>query len=453
MNLLIQNPGVAPIESYTLLGASGSRDNNDVNGKFGSGNKLGITCLLRKGHKVTVYAGTDRLVYGTREAEFEGKPCKRVTLSINGKKPVDLGWTLDWGCVDWTHTHMGLRELVVNALDASIKGRGYKADLQTGDLKVALDPTKPRAKGGFTRVYVEVNEDVEQFVEELPKRFLHFTDTPLDQVILPKAGRELSDGGRPMIYLCGVYVCELPGEAGIYDYNFQAGGIEIDECRNSNEYSVRGAIAKLLRRASAAELAPIFEAIGQGKVTMEAKLDPYYLCPSWDTPRDVEKANWQAAWKQAHGDAVVTPSDSRSLEYVQRKGLRAKSIDSSGWRESLQRFGIKADSDVLSAGEMVGRIPCGVDVATYNSFTTFWSRAKEGGMTDGKDSPVVAGFREDKHTTNVYVEGDTVFVKAGLDGLDTCKAILEGIAEYVTGAGTLTGRFQDWAFTFLLEVL
>src|SRR4030042_5673784 len=58
MNLLIQNPGVAPVEAYTLLGASGSRGNRNVNGQFGTGNKLGITAILRRGLSDKGYART-----------------------------------------------------------------------------------------------------------------------------------------------------------------------------------------------------------------------------------------------------------------------------------------------------------------------------------------------------------------------------------------------------------
>src|SRR4030042_4866493 len=101
MNLLIQNPGVAPVEAYTLLGASGSRGNRNVNGQFGTGNKLGITALLRRGLSVKVYAGTNRITFGAREVEFDGSPVKRVTVSINNRKPVDTGWTLVWGAVAW----------------------------------------------------------------------------------------------------------------------------------------------------------------------------------------------------------------------------------------------------------------------------------------------------------------------------------------------------------------
>jgi hypothetical protein len=61
MKLLIQNKGEAPIEAFTLLGASLSRADDGLIGQFGSGAKLAVTALLRAGFKVTVYCGLTRM--------------------------------------------------------------------------------------------------------------------------------------------------------------------------------------------------------------------------------------------------------------------------------------------------------------------------------------------------------------------------------------------------------
>ena len=54
MFLLVQNPGVAPVEGFTLLGVSTTRDCGveGAIGQFGSGNKHAINVLLRAGLKV-----------------------------------------------------------------------------------------------------------------------------------------------------------------------------------------------------------------------------------------------------------------------------------------------------------------------------------------------------------------------------------------------------------------
>lgn len=443
MYLMIQNPGVAPLEAYTLLGASGSRGIDAANGKFGSGNKLGITALLREGLSVTVYCGKERLVFGIRKALFESKPIERVTIAINGKKPTDLGWTLEWGASDWTDVGMGLRELVANAIDASIKGRGWAADLDDGDLAVELHETK-RAKAGFTRVYVEASPEVEKYLEELPKRFLHFSDTSLDQDILFKAGRSLSGFDNAVIYRMGVFVCELGG-ASVYDYNFAAKDIEIDECRNSNEYSVRATIARRLRRATADELAPVMDAIGKRKPTMESKLDPYYLCSPYDTPSEEEKGEWQKAWKQTFGDAIMTDTEVRSLEHVQRKGYKAQIVDSNGWRDAMDRLGIRTPSAVLSPSEAAGSVHLGVSVDTFHRVSNIWDNLPNV-ATAGKELPPIAGFTGDG-ALNAFVEDGTLFIREDCASVD--RAILEGFVAYTSGAPQLTAKFQDKAFEIL----
>ena len=50
--LLVQNRGVCPTEAFTLIGASMSRGEDGLIGQFGSGAKLSICTLLRKGLKV-----------------------------------------------------------------------------------------------------------------------------------------------------------------------------------------------------------------------------------------------------------------------------------------------------------------------------------------------------------------------------------------------------------------
>lgn len=463
MYLMIQNPGVAPIEAYTLLGASGSRNNDAVNGQFGTGNKLGITTLLREGYMVKVYCGKDRLVFGSRKADFEGEPIHRVTVSVNGKKAVDCGWTLDWGCMDWTKTAMGLRELVANALDASMKGRGYDADLASGDLAVKLVETKQvKAKAGFTRVFVSVGvgesaKEIRSYVDELPKRFLHFSDTDLGQKILPKAGRSISGSDRAMIYRMGIFVCEIDGIS-TYDYNLDAHEITIDECRNSNEYSVRASIARVLRKASAEELTPVLQAIGQRRKTMETRLDPDYLLPSWESATNEQTAQWQAAWKQSFNNAVMTTNNQANMEYVQRKGYRAQEIDSSAWRETLGRLGIKADSDVLSASEAKGYVPVGADMDHVREVERVWGVVQGQKLDAGKPQPKVACFNRLDNSDDIsyYVEDGTIFILeriADTGGPDFQAVILQGIAEHVTGAGSLTTRFQDFITDLAVSML
>lgn len=449
MYLMVQSPGEAPVESFTLLGASTSRSNPSAIGQFGTGNKLAITLLLRHNYNVRVYCGKTKLVFGSRKIDFNGQEEHRVTVAINGKKPVDCGWTLSWGGVDWTDVSMAMREFVANALDASDLGRGYESDLASKDLVVTTTDTV-KAKTGFTRVFVEYVDGIVCFHEELPQRFLHFSHTPFDRQLLEKEGRSLSKNNSAMVYRQGVFVCELSGES-IYDYNLSDHEITIDECRNSNEYSVRASIARRIRRATAEELTPILQAIGDRRQVLETRLDPEYLLPAWETPTDEQITQWQIAWKIAFKEAVMTGSDARSLKYVQCKGYRAQSVDSSQWRAIMSRLGIKVATDVLSPSEAIGRVKLGVSVKIACRIQKMWELFEKLQMTKGHGMPGVGCFTDTDNEINYYLEGGSLYIREGLN--EPGKAILGGLAEYACGSDSTVGANHDYLIDFLEKVL
>jgi hypothetical protein len=65
MYLMIQNVGVAPVEGYTVLGVSTTRDCGKANaiGQFGSGGKHSVNLLLRNGLPPVVFCGGLRLEF------------------------------------------------------------------------------------------------------------------------------------------------------------------------------------------------------------------------------------------------------------------------------------------------------------------------------------------------------------------------------------------------------
>ena len=81
--LLISNVGVAPVEGYTLLGMSTTRDCGveGAIGMFGSGTKHAINLLLRLGITFWIYCGLTRLEFFTEEEEInDGLGIKRVQI-------------------------------------------------------------------------------------------------------------------------------------------------------------------------------------------------------------------------------------------------------------------------------------------------------------------------------------------------------------------------------------
>lgn len=473
--LLVQNPGEAPVESFTLLGVSTTRDCGvaGVIGQFGSGSKHAINVLLRAGLRVIVYCGRTKMEFLTREDHVSDglvtKAVQRVYVQFGGTstKKVDLGWVLDFGAVDWIEIGMALREFVSNALDRTMREEAgqFEAAIKEGRLAVRKVPeTEVKAKSGYTRVFVTCNEKTDQYLAELPKRFLHFSDAPGDvkRKLLPKTNRNLTPGSQTaMIYREGVYVRELQEQRtdSLYDYNFPAHEIQIDESRNSSEYAVRAACGKAMKTASTEELVPVFRSLTAMEDTFEANLDPYYLGgPSYETPAEEQKQNWQHAWEAVAGESVMCEPTAQQAMLVQRKGKPAKIVKSSAWAQTAQRFGITTSAKVLSDSEVRGRESCPVTAAAKKAVEIVWGWITCLGMAGGKEMPEVACYRDltnaEQDAMGYYSDGVVYFREDIASGENKylVKTALEECVHHVTGAGDGSRDFSNFLIDMIVEI-
>ena len=237
--------------------------------------------------KVFVYCGKTRLDFQTRDEEIDDgltrKAIKRVVCKLSGTstRTIDLGWVLDFGSIDWSDMGMALREFVSNSIDRTVREENgsFIPALEDGRLLVQIVPDDTlRAKDGYTRVYIEANEAVQSYVAELPKRFLHFSSDPaqVTKSFLPKADRNLNGKKTAVIYRAGVFVREVEDyrDDSIYDYNFKAGELQIDECRNASDYTVKAAVARLYRKASTDRVGPGLPRPGRAQASFRGRLGP-----------------------------------------------------------------------------------------------------------------------------------------------------------------------------------
>ena len=265
--LLIQNPGAAPVEGYTLLGVSTTRNCGVAGtiGQFGSGAKHAINTLLRAGLKLLIYCGKTRLEFATRDD----------TINDGLVDETDQARGLQAGRHQQQDTRHGLvpglrRDRLDRPFDgpAGVRGQRHRPHRAgAGRLRAGALERRPAgvhrrrrrcpARDGFTRVYVEVNDDVQRFYGELPRRFLHFSSRPelVKESLLPKADRNLNGKRTAMIYKEGVLVREIEEaeEASVYDYNFHDGELKLDESRiraNTRSRARRPACSARPRRSS-----------------------------------------------------------------------------------------------------------------------------------------------------------------------------------------------------------
>jgi hypothetical protein len=475
--LMIQNAGVAPTEAFTLLGMSlteGCGIKGAI-GQFGSGTKLSINLLLRLDIKVYVYCGKTRLEFFTvSETISDGlvsKEVQHVKCKFGGtsSKTIDCGWTLNWGSKDWTTPDMALREFVSNAIDRTIRDKeGFKQAIMDEQLLVTpVMEQQRRAQDGYTRIFVELTEAVSKFYAELPRRFLHFSDNPnqVYESVLPKAERNLSANKTPMIYREGVMVREMceGSRASMFDYNLKSHEIEIDECRNSNEYSVRAACARLMGQVDSDTLATVMKSMVRGENTFESNLDADYILPSWNTPSAEAKENFQEAWSKANENepsVLCLEGNETAVKTIERKGYSPRVIKSQSWVEITRRMGVTHSSDILTDDEQRGRVMLPATDAAIQAVDTVWAWIEAVGATKGKDKPRVRGFRElmdaEGGTMGYWVEGSNeVCLREDISTAVneyTLKVALEEVCHYITGSGDNSRDLQQFAFDMIVKL-
>ena len=471
MYLMIQNPGVAPIEGYTLLGVSTTRDCgvSGTIGQFGSGAKLAINTLLRARLKLVIYCGPTRLEFSTRDETINDglveKAIKRVVCHVGGTrgKTLDMGWCLDFGGIDWTDLAMGLREFVANAIDRTVRERGdFVPAMLSEDLRVTVvDEKSLRAKDGFTRVFIEVSPDVQRFYGELPRRFLHFCTNPslVKESLLPKADRNLSGKKTAMIYKEGVLVREVEesDEPSLFDYNFHGNELRLDESRNSSEYEVKAAAARLFRRAAVHHMVPMFTSLLALEHTYESTFDSGYMAPGYPEPSAEQRLAWQSAWELAAGpNAVMCDAGFLHMcDFVEKKGLRAKQVRSASWVSAASRVGIKTAGSVLDGHEKDGKKIVPPTDAAIVAVKTVWDWLDEINMTRGKQRPLVACFQDcmegGVETMGYYANG-AVYLKEDIATSGhkyLLRTVLEEVSHYLSGAADASRDFQS----FLIQTI
>lgn len=458
MYLLIQNKGVAPVEAFTLLGASGSRNENDLIGQFGSGAKLAITTLLRKGLTVTIYCGLTRLEFKTKIIEINDglsvKQERRVYVQYGGtsRKREDLGWVLGMGEIDWqTNTDMAIREFVANAIDRTVKQGDNVRDAYTDrDLAVEIvDEKSVRAQSEYTRVFIEADDACQEYVDELPHRFLQFSSIDLGKQILPKLG----DNKKAQIYYNGVFVRELSDSAdSLCDYNFTGSQIQIDESRNLDEYQARAAIGRLYRDAGVDDLVRLFTALSRGIACLETGLDAYYIKPNFTGVTEKQRETWLSAWEKVNGDAVACGHDQGIVgEFARKKGYSLGVINEASMLDVLKDYGIPTVGDVLNAHERAGRVITAPTFEAIDAVNEVWDWVVATDLidTDKLKKPVVKGFDEASNAESECFgfhlpNSDEIHIRNDVGGDILLETALEEITHYVTGATDCSRDFQNF---------
>ena len=472
--LKIENIGTAPAEGFTVLGVSlaDTSGNRGVIGQFGSGNKHGVAVLLRHELSPVVFAGPLKMEFFTKPQTVSDtqatKEFARVGVKYGGSDPItgasrsateDLGFVLDYGKQDWDEVSLALREFVSNAIDRSIREIG-----DWSGVKIEIvDESKVRAKSGYTRVFVPMNNDVLKFYNDLGKWFLHFSEPEsLDKAILPKKNRNLGDRKAAVIYRRGVRVREFESSdtESLFDYNLN--DLTLDEARKASDWDVRHHAGRALAGADKSILAILFDRlINSTAPAWEFSFDTYSL----SSYSDDSDQNWQDAFEQVAGDNAVLTQDG-TVDQLERKGYKPVKAPE-GIVSAASRFGVKNASSVLSADELSGREIVDASPDSTAAVDFVWDVIEAHGLTNGKDKPPVKGFTSILDAgvmLNGYYRDGTVYLNEDLGGSASefggraalsdrlLKVALEEVAHWTTGATDNSRDFQDYLLDLAVKL-
>jgi len=330
--------------------------------------------------------------------------------------------TLDFGALDWKRPiEMMLRELISNALDA-VDGNWDNVTIEYVD--------KPRARAGHTQVFVQLTNDVREYVTSLGERFLHVSGSQ------NKTCLRNNEPGPCRFYRKGVFVHEVTCAAAMYSYNC-GDSLPIDESRNLDNYRVAGHAADLLSRDPVA-CREVLAALGRGEKIYEGGFSSWYL----DGPSVARAA--RVLW----GDDVSVTDSQVTWARGLAKGLNCVLLPAS-WHGAIVCNDVPDTVSLLSRADAEGLTCYPASEELEDTCCRVWDALETLGLTGNLAMPPVMEF-ERPIESGAFLGGfycrldGTIYIHR--EHVRTFKVVLEELAHYVTGAGDETRDFQDWAF-------
>lgn len=456
--LMIRNPGVADHRGFTLLGVSTTRNlgYSGTIGQFGSGSKLSIALLLRHGISPIVACGNLKLTFDIKKEIVKDQIFRRVVVKYSGtdvdgvtkNSTEDLGFTLEWGVQDWKQLSMAFREFVSNAIDGSIVAGGSFKSIKFEIVE------QPRAKAGYTSVFLPLTPEIEAIYSQLAALFLHFRNPKLlDCKCLPKFDPDVKCA---LIYKKGVLVSRSKNNS-VFDYNL-GDELTLDESRNANEWDVKYAVAKAIRKESAENLAYLIKRIQENPDVWEAHLDGGYLEPDCNDDLEERKKVFASAWRCIAGPKGVATTGSLALDsFILQKGFVPVKMPH-GWMKALELYDVATENTVLSQNELDGKVISEATPEMIECTKRVWNFLETFKMTNGKALPEVKAFMSimdgSAQTLGYYVPGGKeIYLHSSLGvGKMMFKVALEECVHYATGSTDGSRDLQDFLFNLVTEM-
>lgn len=477
MYLKIENPGVCPVEGFTLLGVTSKRDTNLI-GSFGSGTKHSAGVLLRAELPPTIFCSNHKLEFGTKKgkmAALEGDTNYDRMIVKHGGKAEDgtsvtyteeLSQTQDYGILDWKdNLGMALREFVSNAIDAATTFNSVNG-INTvhpwdGVVVEVVEDKQVRAKKGHTRVFVPMNgihsDAIFAFRQNLGKWFLHFSEPEsLKSSILQKKNRNIQDKQTSVIYRRGVRVREISSWSteSLFDYNLD--NLRMDESRNVDDYACQAAAAQELANADVYSITKLLGSFMTSNNYWEHEFSHWDLRIAKD---EVEKDNrWEKSLNNLGLNTVLVQSDNAGMnETLVHKGFKPISVPEAYIRLGDGLKKVRTAAKILSSDDREGRKIFDPTPDAIAATDWAWKQIEMAGMTKGKDKPPVKCFislMDGGTVLNGFYRDGGIYLNQNLSGtgVEIRTVALEEICHFLTNSLDGARDFQQFAFDFAVRL-
>lgn len=284
----IASDGVLPIESFSLMGVSTKRDNEETIGMFGTGLKYAIAGLLKNNIHFFIISDGEVFDFKTKEIQIKGETFNQVQYKPEKmKRWKDLGFSAEMG-LQWD-LFDALREIVSNAID--------EGGMAISDEESCVE--------GKTIVAIENTAMVDSYFSNIDRFFL-FGRSPLFSTNVCDVYERTSEDFR--VYCKGVLVHEIQNEDSLYEYDFK--NLSIDERRKADYHSVKTGITQAIMSFPEERISSFINTMKDAghDSFAECRISPYISVPLDDLDR----------WNKVIGESTMIGTH-KEFEHWQKK--------------------------------------------------------------------------------------------------------------------------------------
>lgn len=199
MAIVFRNPGLIDLRAFKAFGVNVKDTDNPI-GAFGTGAKMATAVLMRLGHKLTLYRGSDVYRFGVKPVSMRGKAFDFVTLTAPDGSEEELAYNTHLAShwEPWT----AYRELASNALDEKGETFRLSRSVFNGAYKPRSDETAVVVEGPEIEKAYDIRDQI--FLKGDP--FIVTSDIAVHR------------GQNKWVYYRGIRVYELPRPS-LFTYN------------------------------------------------------------------------------------------------------------------------------------------------------------------------------------------------------------------------------------------